>query len=80
VSDRYKRALVFVDVVADIPPAAGTTGYDVGRALIAAGLSPVYIFETDFARLGQYEAAEAGAKAADRGSWSSCGGNFHSED
>ncbi len=79
VRDRHGRALAFVDVVADIPPAAGTTGFDVGKTLIVAGLSPAYVFEDRFARLGQYQAAEHEAREANRGSWAACNGNFHSE-
>jgi micrococcal nuclease len=76
--DSFGRALAFADVVADIPPAAGTAGYDLGRTMIFAGLSPVFVFERRFARHGAYVAAEQDARASNRGSWSACGGNFHS--
>ena len=77
--DAYGRALAYIDVVSDIPPAAPQEGYDVGKLLIQNGFSPVYVFEDEFARNGQYTQAEDQARDANRGSWAACGGNFHSE-
>jgi hypothetical protein len=51
------RLLAYTDVVGDIPPFAGTAGYDVGKRLVATGLSAVLIRDSRFARQSQYEAA-----------------------
>lgn len=79
VRDAYGRALAYVDVVTDIPPSGDPDGYDIGKSLVVAGRSPVYVFDNKrFARQGQYETAEALAQSDKTGSWSACNGDFHS--
>jgi endonuclease YncB( thermonuclease family) len=67
-TDRYGRALAYVD--------ARGTG-DLGRRMLTAGWATVYVFQTPFARLANYEDASAAAEGASAGVWGRCGGNFH---
>jgi len=67
VLDRYDRLLAYVS--------AG--GVDFGRTMISSGWAKVYVFEQDFLRVRGYRAAQASGKAAKRGVWRKCGGNFH---
>lgn len=66
-ADRYDRPLVYV--------AAG--GVDFGRTMIASGWAKVYATSREFTRGPAYRRAQASAKAAKRGAWRTCGGNFH---
>ena len=43
VRDDAGRLLAYVDVIDDIPPTTGTTGYDVGERLVVAGLSAIFV-------------------------------------
>jgi len=66
--DRFGRVLAYADTDA---------GADVGRAVIAAGSARPYVYDgRPFARLVAYRAAEAEARAARRGVWERCGGDF----
>ena len=65
--DRYDRLLRYVE----------HDGDDLARAVIAAGWAAVYRTREPFARQGAYRAAAAAARAARRGVWSACGGDFH---
>ena len=66
--DRFGRTLAYVNVVG---------GPDVGRSMVTTGWATVYVFAAPFARLATFTSAENAAKAAPRGAWSACGGNFH---
>lgn len=66
-ADRYDRPLVYVS--------AG--GVDFGRTMISSGWAKVYATSPPFARAAGYRRAQASAKAARRGAWRTCGGNFH---
>lgn len=75
VRDDDGRLLAYVDVIDDIPPVAGTTGYDVGTRLVAAGLSAIFVRDGQmFARQSRYEALEAQAQSDRTGSWGVCDG------
>jgi endonuclease YncB( thermonuclease family) len=65
--DRYGRLLRYVE----------RRGDDVGRKQIRLGWAEVYVFETPFARVLSYRAAEGRADQAARGVWRECGGDFH---
>jgi micrococcal nuclease len=67
VFDDYGRLLAYVN--------AG--GSDLGRSMVASGWAKVYVFERDFGRVSSYRKAHASVKAAKRGVWRKCGGNFH---
>ena len=67
VVDTYGRLLAYVN--------AG--GSDLGRSMVASGWAKVYVFKTDFRRVTTYRKAQASVKAAKRGVWRKCGGNFH---
>lgn len=67
-TDRYGRTLAYVNVVG---------GVDVGRSMVKAGWAAVYVFESPFVRLATFTAAQDAAKAAGRGVWDACGGDFH---
>ena len=68
--DRYGRALGYVQV----------GGRDVGLALVRAGWADVYVYRgVPFRRVAQYRAAQRQAKAAGRGVFGICQGDFHSE-
>ena len=68
--DRYDRLLRYVE----------HDGDDLARATIAAGWAAVYRTRDPFARQEDYRAAASAARAARRGVWSACGGDFHSAD
>jgi len=53
-------------------------GPDVGRSMVKAGWATTYLFDKPFARLATFASAQTAAKAAGRGAWRACGGNFHS--
>lgn len=65
--DRFDRLLAYVSAA----------GVDFGRTMISSGWAKVYVFKRDFLRVGTYRRAQASAKAAKRGVWRKCGGNFH---
>jgi micrococcal nuclease len=46
---------------------------------LAGGWAKVFVFDRPFRQLARFRAAERRAKTAGRGSWTTCGGNFHSE-
>lgn len=48
-------------------------GVDFGRTMISSGWGKVHAVDSGFLRLSAYRAAEASAKAAQRGMWQSCG-------
>lgn len=66
--DRYGRLLAYAKV---------DSGRDLGLEQVRAGWSAAYVYRDPFERLAAYRAAEAGAKASDRGVWGVCGGTFH---
>jgi len=66
-TDRFGRLLAYVS----------GGGVDFGRTMISSGGARTYVFEHDFQRVAKYRNAQAAAKAANRGAWSKCGGNFH---
>ena len=78
VRDRFGRLLAYVDVPAGAR-GEGVAAYDLSRAMIDAGYSRTYTFETRVRRYGRYIVAERAAKEAGRGVWSQCAGDFHSE-
>jgi endonuclease YncB( thermonuclease family) len=66
--DRFGRLLAYVD---------GPKG-DVGEAQVLSGHAIVFNYRgRGFSRLGRYEQAQAAARAAGRGAWRTCGGDFH---
>ena len=67
-TDRYGRTLAYVNVVG---------GGDVGRSMVKTGWATVYVYEAPFARLATFTSAQDAAKAAGRGAWGACGGDFH---
>lgn len=69
--DRYGRLLRYARI----------DGKDVGRRVVAAGWGAPYVFNQDSPpkNIGYYRTAAANAKAAGRGVWTLCDGNFHSE-
>jgi endonuclease YncB( thermonuclease family) len=78
--DRYKRLLAYVDVPAGAR-GTGAGAYDFGNSMIAAGFAKTYVFNGKPAkRHKKNKAAAAQAKAAGKGVWSLCGGDFHSAD
>jgi micrococcal nuclease len=63
--DRYGRLLAYVDP-------------GVQRGMLASGWATVYVYDRNpFQRLARFQAAERQARAARRGAWSRCGGDFH---
>ncbi len=66
--DRYGRLLRYV---------VTTERVDLGKSQIGAGLASVYIYDAPFRRLDTYERQAQMAKAAGRGVWGDCGGDFH---
>jgi micrococcal nuclease len=64
-TDRFGRALSYLD---------RSDGVDVGLALLRRGWATVYTEEGSFARLAEYENADADATG---GVWSKCDGDFH---
>ena len=65
-ADRYGRLLAYVS----------GGGVDFGRAMISSGWARTYVYDRDFARVTTYRSAQASARAARRGVWRTCGGNF----
>ena len=65
--DRFGRLLAYVS--------AG--GVDFGRTMISSGWAKVYVDSRGFARRAGYRRAQATVKAARRGVWRKCAGNFH---
>jgi micrococcal nuclease len=66
--DRYGRLLAYV---------TSSSGRSLQTALLSAGWAKVYVFERPFARLSSFRDTERRARAAGRGVWAACGGNFH---
>jgi endonuclease YncB( thermonuclease family) len=60
--DRYGRLLAYID----------KAGRDLGRAMVARGFAPAYVYDAEFRRYPAYRKAEARARAARRGSWKHC--------
>ena len=67
-SDRFGRRLFYVST---------RTRLDFGRAMISSGWAKTYVFKREFDRLPAYRRAESAARAARRGVWRRCAGNFH---
>lgn len=67
VSDRFGRLLAYVS----------SEGVDFGRTMISSGWAKTYVYKRDFQRVAKYRDAQASAKAAERGVWHKCRGNFH---
>lgn len=68
-TDRYGRLLAYVTT-------AG--GSYLQERMLAAGWAKTYVYGSKaFQRAGRHRAAERQARAARRGVWSLCGGNFH---
>jgi endonuclease YncB( thermonuclease family) len=65
--DRYGRLLRCVK----------RKGRDVGKRQVRKGWAKPYVYEYPFKRLRSYRRAKRMAKAADRGVWGKCGGDFH---
>jgi endonuclease YncB( thermonuclease family) len=65
--DAYGRLLAYVT----------RSGTDLGARQVRAGWAKVYVFEKRFRRYGRFRDAEDSARAAGRGAWGSCGGDFH---
>jgi len=67
--DRYGRLLAYVQ----------RKGRDVGRSQVDRGHAMVYVFGgKPFSRAAAYVRSQLAARAAARGVWSRCGGDFHS--
>jgi endonuclease YncB( thermonuclease family) len=64
-TDRFGRLLAYVS----------SAGVDFGRSMIASGWARSS--GGGFGRAARYRSAQASAKAARRGAWRQCGGNFH---
>jgi micrococcal nuclease len=63
--DKYGRTLAYLRV-----PGTG----DFGLAMIRRGFAAEYTYDTAYRYQARYQAAEARARAADRGLWGKCGG------
>lgn len=68
--DRFDRLLAHVSLRGDEKT--------LGEHQLEAGHAKVYVYERPFRLLPRYKAAEARARLAGHGVWSSCGGDFHS--
>ena len=66
-TDRYGRLLAYVS--------AG--GRDFGRTMVASGWAKTYVYGVGFQRVRAYRAAQRAAKAARRGVYRRCAGDFH---
>lgn len=53
------------------------SGTDFGARQLSAGWAEVYVFERRFRRYDRFQGAEERARAAGRGGWDKCGGDFH---
>jgi endonuclease YncB( thermonuclease family) len=67
--DSFKRLLAYAD----------TSDGQLNVTQVAAGWAKVYTFKKRVRQYDRFAAAQARAKADDRGVWSQCGGDFHSE-
>jgi micrococcal nuclease len=67
-TDRFGRLLAY---------ATTDARRDLALEQLRAGHTPVYVFRRAFERLGTYRSAEGQARAASRGGWGTCGGDFH---
>ncbi|WP_162529328.1 thermonuclease family protein [Segeticoccus rhizosphaerae] len=63
--DKYGRTLAYLDI-----PGVG----DYGKIMISKGLASEYTYAAAYHRQARYQAAEATARAAGRGTWGNCGG------
>jgi micrococcal nuclease len=68
--DRFGRLLAY---------ATTDARRDLAFEQLRAGYTPVYVFRRAFERLGAYRSAEGQARAAGRGAWGACGGDFHGQ-
>jgi len=66
--DRFGRLLAY---------ASTDARRDLALEQLRAGHTSVYVFRRSFARFAAYRAAEGQARAAGRGAWGACGGDFH---
>ncbi len=66
-TDRYGRLLAYVS-------AGGT---DFGRTMVASGWARTYVYGADFRRVRAYRSAQRSAKAARKGVYRTCAGDFH---
>ena len=66
--DRFGRLLAY---------ATTDARRDLALEQLRAGHTAVYVFRRSFTRLGAYRTAEGQARAAGRGAWGACGGDFH---
>ena len=62
--DRFGRRLSYVEL---------PSGRDVGLAIVDAGWARAVAYDGRYARENRYEAAQARARAGDRGIWALCG-------
>lgn len=74
--DRFDRLLAYIDVPAGAR-GPGIPAYDISQAVIFLGYSRVYTFKRRVHRYDDYRDVQQQAKAAGRGVWSQCGGDFH---
>ena len=65
--DSYGRLLAYVT----------RSGTDFGARQLSAGWAEVYVFERRFRRYARFQGAEDRARAAGRGVWGKCRGDFH---
>ena len=65
--DEYGRLLAYV---------ASAHG-SLAAAQLRAGWTSVYVYANPFEQLAAFQTAEASARAASRGAWAKCAGNFH---
>ena len=65
--DRFGRRLAYVSA----------RGVDFGRTMVASGWAKTYVYRRAFQRVAAYRRAQASAKAAYRGVWRACGGDYH---
>jgi len=68
--DRYGRLLAYVTIRGDRRTAE--------EHILEAGWAEVYVYDgVPFERVRRFRAAQRRARAADRGVWGRCGGDFH---
>jgi endonuclease YncB( thermonuclease family) len=67
--DRYGRLLRYVSLKG---------GADLGAREVASGLAAPYVYDAPARRYEPYRRLAVRARAAGRGSWSECAGDFHS--
>lgn len=68
-TDKYGRLLAYV----------GRGGSDFGRQQLRKGWADIFVYRNNpFKRYAAYEKTFEAARAAGRGVWSTCGGDFHS--